>query len=127
MSYQYFRTSNNILVYESTASMLMEVDGQLKHSDIAVIISIHATIKEQKTCYKARVIEAGFVKGEPFSKEWLKNLENKNYGVEVTEYTNGPVVYYFDEEQLLHAVVNSFSDGVRLKSQYYEQEMRGER
>lgn len=122
MQQKYFRTTHNILVYESTASMLMEVDGQLKHSDIAVIISIHATIKDQKTCYKARVINAGFVKGEPYSKEWLNNLENNNYGVEVTEYTNGPVVYYFDEEQLLHAVANSLSGGMRLKSQYYEQE-----
>lgn len=70
MQKKYFRTTHNILVYEFTASLLMEVGGQLKHSDIDVIISIHATIKEQKSCYKARVIEAGFVKGEPFSKEW---------------------------------------------------------
>ena len=117
MSRQYFRTSENTLIFQFTASLLKEINEYVQRSDTDVIISIKETFIDQKPCFKASYIDASLIKGEPFSDAWLTNLKSFNYGQPVAEYLGGPVVYYFNQEQMLDAVIHSFTNDKRLKSQ----------
>lgn len=120
MSKQYFRTPENTLIFQYTVSLLKEINGNIQRSDTDVIISIKETLIDQKPCFKASYIDASLIKGEPFSAAWLVNLKSFDYGQPVTEYLGGPVVYYFNQEQMLDAVIHSFTNDKRLKSQMSE-------
>jgi hypothetical protein len=117
MSHQYFRTSDNTLIFQFTASLLREKSGRIQPTNTDIIISIMETIIDNKICFKASYIDFCFIKGEPFSAAWIENLKSINYGQPVTEYMGGPIVYYFNQEQLLDAVIHSFTNDKRLKSQ----------
>lgn len=117
MSKQYFRTPENTLIFQYTASLLKEINWNIQWSDTDVIISIKETFIDHKPCFKASYIDANLIKGEPFSDVWLTNLKSFNYGQPVTEYLGGPIVYYFNQEQMLDAVIYSFTNDKRLKSQ----------
>ncbi len=120
MSRQYFITSENTLIFQFTASLLKEMNGYVQRSDTDVIISIKETFIDHKPCFKASYIEANLIKGNPFSDVWLTNLKSFSYGQQVTEYLGGPIVYYFHQEQMLDAVISSFTNDKRLKSQMSE-------
>ena len=109
MSHPYFFTPEKILIFQLTASLIVGTDGKIQTEEIDVIISIHPTLKNHTPCFRATVIDASFIKGQPITKDWLENLRSNQYGVDVTEYTNGPVVYYYNQEQLLDAVMHSFT------------------
>jgi hypothetical protein len=98
MSHQYFRISDNTLIFQYTASLLREINGHIQPTDSDLIISIREAIIDQKPCFKANYIDSGFVEGKPFSAEWLENLKSFNYGQPVTEYMGGPIIYYFNQE-----------------------------
>ena len=97
---KYFKTLNNKLIFLYTASLIVETKGKIQSKETDVVITIHPTIKDNKDCFKASIIDASFIKGNPFTKEWLTDLKANNYGLELTESTNGPVVYYYYKEKL---------------------------
>lgn len=105
------------MIFQITASLIVGTDGQIRTKETDVIISIHPALKNQKPCFRASVIGASFIEGKPFTKKWLENLQSYHYGLEVTEYTNGPMVYYYNQEQLLEAVMQSLTTDTRLITQ----------
>ena len=117
MSHQYFRTSDNTLIFQYTAHLLREKDGRIQPADIDLIISVQETQMDHQQCFKASYINSNLIKSEPFSKLWLEDLKSLHYGQPVTEYLGGPLVYYFDQEQLLEAVIQSFTNDKMLNSQ----------
>jgi hypothetical protein len=114
MPKKYFKTPDNKLIFQYTASLIVLIKGKIQTKETDVVITIHPTIKGNKDCFKASIINASFINGNPFTKEWLSDLKANNYGLDLTESTNGPVVYYYNQEQLLEAVIQSLTNDTRL-------------
>lgn len=116
MPRKYYITADNILILQLTYSCIDVSNIIYPSEETRVIISIFEEYLEGTQCYSAKVIDANVIEGVSFTKVWLQNLKSNSYGVQVTEYTNGPIVYCYNREQLLEAVQRSLTDGKGLKS-----------